>query len=79
MNYKEFEEILKNININKKEFSELTELPYQTVMNWSKSKKTPKWVKSWLNNYIEAKSYSDVKDKVIEIENKKGLKDGISK
>ena len=71
MSYKEFEELLRKVNINKKEFSNLTELSYQTVMNWNHTDNVPKWVKSWLDNYIKAKCYTDVKDKVIEIESKK--------
>ena len=69
--YKDFEELLKRIGINKKEFAELTELSYQTVMNWNNTDNVPKWVKSWIKNYIEAKSYNDVKNKVFEIESNK--------
>ncbi len=61
MNYKEFEELLKKSDINKKEFSELTELSYQTVMNWNNTDNVPKWVKSWLENYIKAKDLEKVK------------------
>lgn len=55
MNYKYFEELLSKAHINKKTFSELTELSYQTVMNWNNTDSVPKWVKSWLENYIKAK------------------------
>lgn len=68
MNYKDFEELLKKVGINKKEFAALTELSYQTVMNWNNTDNVPKWVKSWLENYIKAKSYTDVKEKIFEIE-----------
>ena len=56
----EFEKELENIGINKKEFSSLTKLPYQTIMNW-RNKNTPVWVKSWLENYIEKRRFETVK------------------
>lgn len=60
MNYKDFEELLKKVGINKKEFAALTELSYQTVMNWNNTDSVPKWVKSWLENYIKAKDMDKV-------------------
>lgn len=60
MNYKEFEELLKNANINKKEFSELADLSYQTVMNWNNTNNVPKWVKSWIENYCKAKDLESI-------------------
>lgn len=62
MDYKEFEKILKKSNLNKKEFSNFTELSYQTIMNWNNTNNVPKWVKSWLENYIKSKDM----DKVVE-------------
>ena len=61
MNYKEFEELLKLNELNKKEFANITELSYQTVMNWNNTDNVPKWVKSWLENYIERKRFESVK------------------
>jgi len=63
MNYKEFEELLENANLKKKEFSELSEVPYPTVMNWNNSDSVPKWVISWIKNYKEAKDL----EKVVEV------------
>lgn len=60
MNYEEFEEKLENAKINKKIFSELTALPYQTVMNWKRNDNIPVWVESWLQNYIKAKISDDI-------------------
>lgn len=68
MNYEEFELKLEETTINKKVFAELTSLPYQTVMNWKRNDSVPAWVQSWLDNYIKAKSYKDIKEKVFEIE-----------
>ncbi len=56
MLYIDFEDKLKEFGINKKEFAELSSLPYQTVMNWSNSKRTPAWVESWLENYRKARA-----------------------
>ena len=49
---KEFDEKLKDLNIDRKTFSELTETSYNTVTNWNdENKPIPKWVKSWLEHY----------------------------
>lgn len=60
MTYKEFEELLKELKINKKEFAGLVEMSYQTIMNWKNTDNVPKWVKSWLENYIKAKDIDKV-------------------
>lgn len=57
MEYIVFEDRLKELCLNKKEFAELSGLPYQTVMNWSNTKKTPVWVSSWLENYRKAHKF----------------------
>jgi len=36
--------------------------------NWGSTQNIPYWVKSWLENYIKAKSYNEMKEKVFEIE-----------
>ncbi len=68
MTHKDFLELLKKANLNKKEFVLLTKLAYSTVGNWSSTDNVPYWVQSWLENYIKAKSYNEVKEKVYEIE-----------
>ena len=62
MDYKEFENLLKKINVNKKEFANLVEMSYQTIMNWKNTDNVPKWVKSWLENYIKAKDIDKMAD-----------------
>jgi hypothetical protein len=65
----EFDELLKKLGISRQEFATMTDLAYSTISNWSDDKKPiPGWVDSWLENYIKAKSYEDIKKKVIEIE-----------
>ena len=71
MNREEFNSLLKEADLTKKEFCNLIDLNYSTVNTWGSSKiNIPKWVKSWLENYIKSKSYEDIKDKVFEIEGK---------
>ena len=66
----EFKQLLKEANLTKREFSELLQISYQGVNNWgTNNREYPYWVKSWLVNYIKAKSYESIKDKVFEIEN----------
>lgn len=63
MNRDDFNALLVKANLTKKEFCQIIELNYATVNNWgSKTILVPKWVKSWLDNYIKAKDM----DKVVE-------------
>ncbi len=65
----DFKQLLKNAELSKLSFSELLGTSYQGVNNWgTNGRDYPYWVKSWLENYIKAKSYDDIKDKVFEIE-----------
>ena len=64
MTNNQFELELEKSSMNKKTFAELTELPYQTIMNWKRSDNVPVWVKSWLENYIKAKDMDKVIDAV---------------
>jgi DNA-binding transcriptional regulator YiaG len=67
MNINQFELELEKLKLSKKEFAALTDLPYQTIMNWKRSDSVPKWVKSWLENYIKAKDLERVADAVAPI------------
>lgn len=59
----EFTEILKSIELSKKDFAEKANISYNTVNNWNDTNKpVPPWVQSWLENYIKAKDM----DKVVE-------------
>lgn len=69
MEKKEFDSILKQNQLSRKDFAELSGIQYTTVGKWNDTDRTiPSWVESWLKNYIKAKSYEDVKDKVLQIE-----------
>ena len=59
-----FEKLLVSNDLNKKQFSALTGLSYQTIMNWNTTNKVPKWVKSWLENYKKAKRYDSIVEAV---------------
>lgn len=60
MDKEEFNELLKNANLTKKEFAEIIGMQYTSVNNWGSSQQFPRWVKSWLENYIKAKDIDKV-------------------
>lgn len=62
-----FEELLKQAKINKKEFANLVEMNYTSVTNWASNDNVPRWVRSWLKNYIKAKKLDEVADAVAPI------------
>jgi len=69
VNKSELTKILKDINISKKEFADLSDISYNTVNNWNDDNRpVPSWVESWLYNFIKAKSYEEVKNAVLDIE-----------
>lgn len=70
MDVLKFEETIRNMNLTKKDFADLTGVAYQTIINWGSTNKIPAWVDSWLDNFIKAKSYEEIKNKVFEIEGK---------
>lgn len=68
MDKTEFAELLKAAGLNKKEFAEVINITQGSLNNWGSTQGIPYWVKSWLENYIKAKSYNEMKEKVFEIE-----------
>ena len=61
MKKSKFDKILKDINLTRQEFANLTNLTYGAVSNWHDEKKPiPGWVESWLENYIKAKDMDKV-------------------
>ena len=62
MEFFEFENLLKEAGLKKGEFADKVFMRSGSVSNWKKSKKIPKWVKSWLELYIENKRYIELKD-----------------
>ena len=57
----EFDNLLNELNLDRKMFAELTHVSYNTVTNWNDDKKPiPSWVPSWLDNYKKAKVLDDI-------------------
>ncbi len=63
-----FNKLMKLAELNKKQLASILKAPYSTVNAWGSTNNYPYWVETWLNNYIKAKNYNDVKDTVFEIE-----------
>ena len=55
MKKEEFNNLLKKADLTKKVFAGIIDMKYTSVNNWGGSQKFPRWVKSWLENYIKAK------------------------
>ncbi|MCG3655438.1 XRE family transcriptional regulator [Aliarcobacter butzleri] len=59
----EFNSLLEDACLTKIEFCELIGLEYKSVNNWGTPKiDVPKWVESWLKNYIERKKLEKIKE-----------------
>lgn len=74
MTYKEFDNILKTIGLNKKEFAKMVGMSYTSITNWGQKANVPSWVISWLENYIKSSKFDKVKkifDDEVNIENLK--------
>lgn len=58
MDFDEFLKLLKDASLSKDEFMELSETPKGTFNGWGTTRlgrKTPHWVKSWVQLYIKNK------------------------
>lgn len=73
MEKKEFQVLLKEASLKKKDLATMLGIGQLSVNNWGSSKDIPYWVQSWLENYIKAKKYSDVKDLLCDDDNKNSL------
>lgn len=60
----DFESRLKELGLNKRDFSELCGLGYTTITNWRGFGKTPEWVESYLEFYDKARKYDEIKAKL---------------
>ena len=59
----DFNELLKRVNLSKKEFAELVGVQYSSVNNWGSGKfGVPYWVKSWIENYEKSTRYEKIKE-----------------
>ena len=62
MELSQLKEMLKKAGLNKKQFSELISIQYNTVNAWGSNNAVPVWVKSWLTLYIENKECKELKE-----------------
>ena len=61
MTNEEFKKLLKKAGLTKKSFSDILQISYNAVNNWS-VRGVPYWVKSWLNLYIKNKDCDELKE-----------------
>jgi hypothetical protein len=63
----DFKALLKSVNMNKKEFSELVKMSYGTVNSWGVEGRAevPDWVEPFIANYIKAQKL-DAIEKIIQ-------------
>lgn len=51
----DFEKALQKLDLSKKDFATLANIPYQTLMNWNAKNRTPHWVAPFLKLYEKSK------------------------
>ncbi|MCV3428227.1 XRE family transcriptional regulator [Campylobacter sp. IFREMER_LSEM_CL1904] len=56
----EFEKLLKQAGLTKREFAKLTNMNYNSVVNWGTKNTYAKWVEPFLNYYIKAKKFDEL-------------------
>jgi len=65
MTNEEFEKVLKEIELTKKEFARLVDVSYGGVVNWGRATQTvPNWVESWLELYRKNKKFEQLKKSI---------------
>jgi len=65
----EFIELLQNLNLNKKDFAKIADVPYSTVNSWGVSRngrvlEIPNWVRQLLYYYDKARKLDFVTDEI---------------
>jgi len=71
MNYEEFKNMLKKCDLNIKKFSQMCGLNANSIsITWKSKNEVPKWVETWLDNYIKAKTLDNVKDVICPVSDK---------
>ncbi|MBR8463643.1 helix-turn-helix transcriptional regulator [Campylobacter sp. faydin G-24] len=61
MSRDDFNKLLKQANLSRKEFAEIIGMQYNSVNNWGSSQDFPRWVESWLTNYIKSTKFDKAK------------------
>ena len=60
MNKEEFNNLLKQANLTKKEFAGIINITAGSLNNWGSTQNIPYWVKSWLENYISKQRFESI-------------------
>lgn len=55
MEKEEFNKLLTEAGLTKKEFASIIGIGQGSLNNWGSTQNIPYWVESWLENYIKAK------------------------
>lgn len=71
MTKEEFNTKLKEAGLSKKEFASIIGMEHSSVLNYGGSQDIPRWVESWLDNYIKAQHMDRVAEVVHPYMNKK--------
>lgn len=67
MSNEEFEKILKETGLTKKEFARLVDVSYGGVVNWGRATQSiPNWVESWLDLYKDNRKFENLKKSIKE-------------
>ena len=62
MSKNEFNAMLKDVGLSKKQFSDITGYAYSTVASWGgPDKPVPSWVGSWLSHYKKSVAFDEAK------------------
>lgn len=67
----ELNEKLKKIGISKVQLAKELDITVGAVNNWGGIQAVPSWVAIFLDKYEKASAYDLIKNKVLEVENKK--------
>jgi protoheme ferro-lyase len=71
MTYEEFKNMLKKCDLSIKKFSQMCGLHHNSISTtWKSKNEVPKWVETWLDNYIKAKTLDNVKDVICPVSDK---------
>lgn len=62
MRHDEFTDKLKQLNLSKSRFADMTGKTPQAVTNWNALDELPSWVDSWLDNYAARVQFDELKD-----------------
>ncbi len=62
MDKDKFNNLLYKANLSKKDLANQIGMSYGAVNNWGSNSEFPRWVESWLENYIDKKKYENIKN-----------------